>query len=82
MTSICTICVRAGSQGVIGKNHRVIAGKPLFQHSLDHAIKSEFFDWIAISSDDQSILDTAMEMGADQVIKLSLIHISEPTRPY
>lgn len=69
MRRICTICVRAGSQGVKGKNHRLMAGKPLFQHSLEHAIDSKLFDWVAISSDDQFILSSALDMGADQVIE-------------
>ncbi len=66
---ICTICVRAGSQGVPGKNNRTIAGKPLFQHTLDQARETGLFEWVAISSDDPQILSTAIGLGADQVIE-------------
>ncbi len=65
---VCTICVRGGSKGVPGKNWRVIAGKPLFAHSLAQARATGLFDRIAISSDAPEVLDFALEWGADLAI--------------
>lgn len=68
MKRVCTICARAGSQGVKSKNKRDLVGKPLFQHTVEQAQQSGLFDWIVLSSDDQDIIDLASELGLDQVV--------------
>lgn len=65
---ICSICARGGSKGVSGKNIRTMQGKPLLAHSIDQAKSSGLFECIVVSSDDQKILDLALEFGADEVI--------------
>lgn len=42
---------RKGSKGIPGKNFKEIAGKPLYEWTLDAAIKSDVFDLIIVSSD-------------------------------
>jgi CMP-N,N'-diacetyllegionaminic acid synthase len=64
MKRICTICVRAGSKGVRGKNLRILNGLPLLAHSLRQAAESDLFDIIALSSDSQEMLAIAKEHGA------------------
>lgn len=64
MKRICTICARAGSKGVRGKNLRLLSGLPLLAHSLRQAVASGLFDAIAVSSDSQEILRVAKEYGA------------------
>ena len=54
-TSLCTICGRKGSKGVKNKNVRLIAGKPLFLHTLDLVENSGLFDFIVVSTDDPKI---------------------------
>lgn len=66
---ICTICARGGSKGVPGKNVRVIAGKPLIAHSVEHALATGLFDEVAVSSDSSEILDAAMSAGATLLIR-------------
>ncbi len=69
MKRLCTICARGGSKGVKNKNILEIAGKPLIAHTILQAKESGLFDYIAVSSDSDAILETAKEWGADFVIK-------------
>jgi N-acylneuraminate cytidylyltransferase/CMP-N,N'-diacetyllegionaminic acid synthase len=68
MTRICTIAVRGGSKGVPGKNWRMVAGKPLFAHSVSHAVESGLFDFIAVTSDAPEVLETALSFGATHAV--------------
>jgi CMP-N,N'-diacetyllegionaminic acid synthase len=69
MKRICTICARGGSKGLPGKNLRLLAGKPMLAHSIDHARESGLFDAIAVSSDSDDILALAREWGADFIVR-------------
>lgn len=62
---LCTVCARGGSQGVPGKNTRLIAGKPLIAHTIERAVQSRLFALIAVDSDSESIRRAALEAGAD-----------------
>ncbi|MDQ0725944.1 cytidylyltransferase domain-containing protein [Microbacterium sp. W4I20] len=66
---ICTITVRAGSKGVPGKNLRIVAGRPLFGHSVAQAVATGLFDEIVVSSDSEEILDLAPSFGATGVVR-------------
>lgn len=66
---VCTICARGGSKGVPGKNIRMLGGKPLIAHSVERAIESGLFEIIAISSDDDAILQAGGDAGAQLLIK-------------
>ena len=68
MTRIATIAVRGGSKGVPGKNWRMVAGKPLFAHSLAHAVESGLFDYIAVTSDAPEVLELALSFGATHAV--------------
>lgn len=68
MKRICTVCARAGSKGVRGKNLRMLNGLPLLAHSLRQAFLSGMFDAIAVSSDSPEILAIAKEYGATVLI--------------
>lgn len=69
MKRICTICARGGSKGVVNKNVREIAGKPLLAYTIQQAQQSKLFDIIAVSSDSQQILDIAKSFGVDHIVK-------------
>lgn len=69
MTRLCTICARAGSKGVPGKNLRELLGKPLIAHSIEQARRSGLFEAIAISSESTAILDVAARYGADILVR-------------
>jgi N-acylneuraminate cytidylyltransferase/CMP-N,N'-diacetyllegionaminic acid synthase len=69
MTHLCTICARGGSKGVIGKNAREIAGKPLLAWTIEQARQTGLFKVIAFSSDSDLLLNAALEAGADLAVK-------------
>lgn len=69
MKRLCTICARAGSKGVTGKNTRLLAGIPLIAHSIRQAKDSDLFDAVAVSSDSEAILAVAEQWGVEHLIK-------------
>lgn len=69
MKRLCTICARAGSKEIKNKNLKVLAGKPLIAYSLEQAKAAHLFQFIAVSSDSDQILQVAAQWGADFLIK-------------
>lgn len=69
MKRLCTICARGGSKGVPGKNIRPLLGKPLIAWSVERALASGLFEHVAVSSDDDAILDAAAWAGATKLVK-------------
>jgi len=55
------IPARSGSKRVPGKNMRLLNGKPLLRYALDAALNSKELTAIAVSSDDETILNYAGE---------------------
>lgn len=60
---IGVIPARAGSRRMIGKNTRMLAGRPMIGWTLAAARASRVLDRIVVSSDDPAVLDLAAEMG-------------------
>lgn len=58
-----TICCRAGSKGVAGKNLRPLAGKPLIVHTIEAARKSGLLDDLIVSTDSPGIAAIAEAQG-------------------
>lgn len=56
------IPARAGSKRIIGKNKKILNGKPLFQYSVDVAKKSKYIDDVIVSSDSIDILNMAHKL--------------------
>lgn len=69
MATIATICARAGSQGVPGKNVRALRGKPLIVHTIEQALRCPGIDGVYVSTDSPQIADIARSAGA-QVLEL------------
>ena len=69
MANLATILARGGSKGVPGKNIRPICGKPLIQHTIEHARASGVFDAVAVSSDSDEILSVAKDVGVDVLVE-------------
>lgn len=63
------IPARGGSKGVLGKNMRRIAGKPLIDFSILAAQESSHIDRVYVSSDDPDILQHAQTMGATGIVR-------------
>ena len=64
-STLCTISMRGGSQGVKNKNFKLINGKPLMYFTIKQAIKSRIFDHIMVSTDSKKILKIAKFYGAE-----------------
>jgi len=64
-----SVSVRGGSQGVPRKNIRELRGHPLMAYAITCAKLSEGLDAVAVSSDDQEMLDMGRSLGADQVFR-------------
>lgn len=66
MNILVTICGRGGSKGILGKNIKILNGKPLISYTIQHA--QEFAQNhpnvdIALSTDDLKIKAKAEEFG-------------------
>ena len=57
--------MRSGSQGLKGKNIKLINGKPLMYFTIKQAIKSKIFDSIVVSTDSKKMLVRAKSFGAE-----------------
>lgn len=67
MNLLITICARAGSKGIPGKNTKILNGISLIEYTIKIAIKfAEKFDAkIAISTDDENIKNIAKLFGIE-----------------
>lgn len=65
MKPICFIGARGGSKGVLNKNIRIIAGKPLLAHTIEKAINSKLFSHVIVSTENKKILQIAKKYGAE-----------------
>lgn len=68
MSNLITICARGGSKGILGKNIKLLAGKPLINYTIEIARqfknKHEDFD-IALSTDSKEIIEIALRSGLE-----------------
>lgn len=64
MANIAIIPARGGSKRLPGKNIRKLGDKPLIAWTIQAAIKSNCFDTVLVSTDDEKIAAVAKEYGA------------------
>lgn len=62
---IAVIPARGGSQRIPRKNIKSFINKPIIAYSIEAALKSELFDHVIVSTDDQEIAEVAKEHGAE-----------------
>lgn len=65
MSNIAIIPARSGSKGVIHKNIRCVAGKPLLAYTIEAALESGCFDTVHVSTDSEEYAEIARKYGAD-----------------
>lgn len=65
MTILCVIPVRGGSKGIPRKNIRPLAGKPLVNWTIEHALAADCGLDVLVSTDDLEIAEVARTAGAD-----------------
>lgn len=54
---------RAGSQGLPGKNTRLLAGRPMVAWTLDACREASVLDQVVVSTDDEAVAAVAAEAG-------------------
>lgn len=64
MKSLCIIPARGGSKRIPRKNIKPFMGKPIMAYSIEAAMKSELFDEVMVSTDDEEFAEVARQYGA------------------
>ena len=64
MSKLAIIPARGGSKRIPGKNIRDFLGKPVIAYSINAAIRSNLFDEIMVSTDDDEIASISLKYGA------------------
>lgn len=64
MSNLAIIPARGGSKRIPRKNIKLFLGRPIISYSIEAAIKSNIFDEIMVSTDDQEIAEVAILYGA------------------
>jgi CMP-N-acetylneuraminic acid synthetase len=64
-SAVAFVPARAGSERVVHKNVRVLAGHPLLAYAIETAQQSGVFDRVVVSTDSEEIADIARWYGAD-----------------
>ncbi len=64
MNILIVIPARGGSKGIPRKNLRLLNGKPLIYYAIKTALALEYTLDVYVSSEDEEILNTAMQFGA------------------
>lgn len=62
--SVAIIPARGGSKRIPKKNIKLFHGKPLIAYSIETALKSNLFDEVIVSTDDEEIAKIARDFGA------------------
>ncbi len=65
MSSIAIITARGGSKRIPRKNIKEFMGKPMLTYAIDAALKSQIFDTVMVSTDDDEIASVAKTYGAE-----------------
>jgi YrbI family 3-deoxy-D-manno-octulosonate 8-phosphate phosphatase len=64
-TCCAVIPARGGSKGIVGKNLRVIGGRPLIAHTILAAQQARRVDRVLVSTDDPAIAEVSRAFGAE-----------------
>ena len=67
MKGLAIIPARGGSKGIPRKNVRLLAGKPLLAHTIEHAQEARSVERVVVSTDDPEIAAVAEQHGAEVV---------------
>jgi pseudaminic acid cytidylyltransferase len=64
MKKLAIIPARGGSKRILRKNIKFFLGKPIISYSIEAALKSNLFDEVMVSTDDEEIREVALKYGA------------------
>jgi N-acylneuraminate cytidylyltransferase/CMP-N,N'-diacetyllegionaminic acid synthase len=63
LSVLAIIPARAGSKGLLGKNTRILQGKPLVQYSIEAGIQSNYIDDVIVSTDCLESIEISSKLG-------------------
>ncbi len=63
--NIAIIPARGGSKRIHRKNIKLFKGRPVIAYSIESALKSEIFDIVLVSTDDEEMAEVARSLGAE-----------------
>ena len=66
---LSVIPARSGSKRLPGKNHHVIAGKPLIAWTLEASLGSVVIDRTVVSTDDLLVIETIGQQGFSDFLR-------------
>lgn len=66
---LAIIPARGGSKGVLRKNIKMLAGKPLIAWTIEEAKKSKYISRLILSSEDDEIINVAKKYGCEVPFK-------------
>lgn len=66
---VCIIPARGGSKGVLHKNIRPLAGKPLITHTIEQVVHAQHDIDVYVSTDDPAIADIAAHSGSRVILR-------------
>lgn len=64
-SKLAIIPARGGSKRIPRKNIRQFNGKPIIAYSIEAALKTDLFDTVMVSTEDQEIKQVALDHGAE-----------------
>lgn len=76
---IAVIPARGGSQGLPGKNIKLLNDKPLIAWSIESALQSKKIDRVIVSTDYNEIGKVALEYGAEIILRPEHLSTDEAT---
>ena len=79
MRCVSIIPARGKSKGIPGKNIKLLAGKPLIVHTINHSINSKLINETYVSTDDTNIKNISSENGAKIIDRPK--NLAEDTTP-
>lgn len=62
---LAIIPARGGSRGILRKNIRLLAGKPLVAYTIEAALHSRLINRVVVSTEDEEIAEIAKKYGAE-----------------
>lgn len=73
MKTACFIPIKANSERVPGKNFRVLNGKKLYEHILEHTLEADCFDDVFVDTNSAEIADYAASHGVQVIERLDAL---------
>ena len=67
MKTLAIVLARGGSKGILKKNIRLLAGKPLIVYSIEAALKSKYIDKVVVSTEDTEIAKIAKKHNVEVI---------------